>query len=200
VTFALGVFDLFTYLVPGSLYLALGGYLTVRLGWVDPAVFASPGLALVVAALLLGYLLGYLAYPVGELANKLVPRQRRRNPIEEFRRRVPSAANRDYLTADRFLLLAGVQLHDRDAAADVNRTRATGLMLRNSAPPVLLGGVVALVTVVVGPNRLFAACCAVLLAAAAPALVAQARRLAHMASMKTLELSFWLPDVDERYR
>ena len=35
--FAVGIFDLFTYTIPGSLYLGFFSYLGFRLHWVDPA-------------------------------------------------------------------------------------------------------------------------------------------------------------------
>jgi hypothetical protein len=201
VNITVGIFDLFAYSVPGALYLALLGYLGFRLDLVEPAAVAGvPGVLLVIAVVLLSYLLGYLAYPVGALANRLLPRRRRRDPRAEFRRRNPAARDRDYVDADPFLLLSGLQLHDVDVSAEVVRLRASGLMLRNSAPPLLFAAIVAVVDVFAGPRPLVAAVSAVLFAAVSVVLLAQGRKIGHWASIKTLELCFWLPDLDERVR
>lgn len=41
---------------------------------------------------------------------------------------------------------------------------------------------------------------AVLLGAGFCSLIVQGRRLGHWASLKTLELCFWIPDIDEKCR
>jgi hypothetical protein len=93
-----------------------------------------------------------------------------------------------------------VQRHDTDVAAEVTRLRAAGLMLRNSAPPVMPGFVAAIGELILGRNPVLAAGSAVLLAVGSFSLIIQGRRFGHWASLKTLELCFWLPDVDERFR
>jgi len=216
VTLAIGIFDLFTYTIPGSLYLAFFGYLGARLHWIDPgAVGRAPVLLLGLAIVVASYLLGYLAYPLGEAANQVLPQRHERRPHDEsshnessrgessrkeFLKQNPAAHGRGYIGVDPFLLLSAVQLHDNNAAIEVTRLRACGLMLRNSAPPLMLGFVAALVEVVVGPNPVFAAGCAVLFAVWACSLIIQGRRLRNWANLKTLELCFWLPDIDERCR
>lgn len=201
VNIAVGIFDLFAYSVPGSLYLTFLGYLAFRLNVAEPAaVFGVPGVLLLIGVVLLSYLLGYLAYPLGAVANRLVPRLRHRDPRAEFLGRTPAARGRDYVRADPFLLVGALQLHDREAATEVLRLRATGLMLRNSAFPLVVAAVAGVVEAFAGPRPLIAVCCAVLFAVASVALVTQGRKLGHWASMKTLELCFWLPDVDERFR
>lgn len=198
---AVGVFDLFAYSVPGSLYLTFLGYLVFRLDIAEPAaVFGLPGVLLLIAAILLSYLLGYLAYPLGALADRLVPQRRKRDPRAEFLRRSPSAKDRDYVRADPFLLLAALQLNNLDAGTEVIRLRATGLMLRNGAPPLLVGAIASVVEVFVGPRPLVATGCAVLLAVISLVLVTQGRKHGRWASIKTLEMCFWLPDIDERFR
>ncbi|MEU4247764.1 hypothetical protein AB0F15_10165 [Amycolatopsis sp. NPDC026612] len=199
-TFAIGIFDLFTYTISGSIYLAFLGYLVVRLHWVDIGALAGTPVPTLIVFVLLSYLLGYVAYPVGAVVNRVVPRRRERHPRQEFLRRVPTAQDRDYVQADPFLLLSALQLHDKDAAAEVTRLRASGLMLRNCAPPLALGFVAAIVELFLSRTPAMAAGCAVLLAVGFFSLIVQARRLSHWARMKTLELCFWLPDIDERYR
>ena len=196
-----GVFDLFTYAIAGGLYLALGGYVADRIGLVElSALNGVNGVLLVVGAVVASYLLGILGYPLGALLNRVVPRRRRETPRVEFRRRNPAARDREYVGADSFLLLAAVQVHDTELAADVNRLRASGLMARNAGPALALAGVTAVVEVFTGGRPWLAAGCAVVFGAASVLLVLQGRKLGHMASLKTLELCYWLPDIDERTR
>ena len=200
-TIAVGIFDLFAYSVPGSLYLTLLAYLAVRLGVVEPAALTGVNsVVLVAGAVLLSYLLGYVAYPLGAVAERVVPRRSPRDARAEFLRRVPAARGREYVHADTHLLLSGVQLHDLEASSEVTRLRASGLMLRNSAPPLAAAAVVAIVEAVAGRSPVLAGACAVVLAVTSLVLVAQGRKLSRWASMKTLELCFWLPDVDSRFR
>lgn len=201
VTFAVGIFDLFTYAIPGSLYLAFFAHVIARLHLLGGGAMAgTPAWLLVVFVVLLSYLFGYLAYPAGAAANRIVPRRRERNPSQEFLRRVPTSEGRDFVNADKFLLLSALELHDKDVAVAVTRLRAAGLMLRNSAPPLALGFGAAVVELFVGRNPALAAGCAVLLLGGFVAFIVQARRLAHWAAMKTLELCYWLPDIDDRCR
>jgi hypothetical protein len=201
VTIAVGIFELFTNAIPGSLYLAFFSYVASRAHWIDlAAVTRAPVFLLAVAVVLISYLLGYLAYPVGDLANKVVPKRRERRPIKEFLRRNPAAENREYVNADAFLLLAGLQLHDKEVAADVTRLRASGLMLSSCAAPMLLASVAAIVELFIGRSPGFASVCAVFFLAAFFALVVQGRRLGYWARLRTLEVGFWLPDIDEKFR
>jgi hypothetical protein len=201
VTFAVGIFDLFTYTIPGSLYLAFFGYLAARVHWIDPgAVARTPTVLLLIVLVLLSYLVGFLAYPLGSVANRLVPRRRKRNTLQEFLRRVPAARGRDYVNADLSVLLAALQLHDKEVAIEVTRLRATGLMLRNSAPPLAFGFVAAIVELALWRHPVLAAGLTVLFGFGCFALIVQGRRFGHWAGLKTLELSFWLPDIDEQCR
>jgi hypothetical protein len=201
VSFAIGIFDLFTYAIPGSLYLAFLGYLAARLHWVDPAAAGrAPVVLLTIGVAVVSYLLGYVAYSVGERVERILPTWRRRRPREEFHRRVPAAAGREFVEADRFLLLSALQLHDKDVALEVTRVRANGLMLRNAAPPLLFGFAAAVVELVLGANPLLAIFAAVLCLGGFGSLIAQGRRLRHWAGLKTLELCFWLPEVDALLR
>jgi len=129
-----------------------------------------------------------------------VPRRRDRQPRKEFLNRVPAARGRAFVRADPSLLLGALQLRDKDVAAEITRLRATGLMLRNSAPALVLGFATALVEIFASGHPAPATAAGALFAAGAVALVVQGRRLGYWASLKTLELAFWLPDVDEQTR
>lgn len=198
--FVVSLFDLLTYAIPGSLYVAFLGYLAARLHWIDFDLLSrTPAWLLVGGVVVLSYLLGYLTYPLGWMTNRVVPRRRVRRPRQEFLERVPAARNRDYVRADSFLLLSAIQLHDKDAAIEVLRNRAAGLMLRNSAPASVLGFVAAIVELIVGRSPLLATGSAVLFVAGFFGLIVQGRRLGYWASLKTLELCFWLPHVEDRF-
>jgi hypothetical protein len=72
-------------------------------------------------------------------------------------------------------------------------------MLRNAAPPLMLACVVAIAELFFGSKPALAAGCAALFALGFFSLIVQGRRLDHWAIMKTLELCFWLPDIDEKF-
>ncbi|WP_181771446.1 hypothetical protein [Amycolatopsis pittospori] len=197
--FAIGVFDLFAYTIPGALYVAFFGYLGAKLHILTAATVGGvPTVVMVVVIVVLSFLLGYLAYPLGEALERIVPRRRNRNPAEEFVRRMPSAEGRAFLKESPHLLVGALQLHDKDLAVDVARLRASGLMVRNCAPPLLFGAIAAIVEIFAGKHPFIAAGMAVLLLFASLTLVSQGRKLGLWAGLKTLELCFWLPEIDEK--
>ncbi len=198
-TFAIGIFDLFTYTIPGSLYLALLSYVAIRVSWIEPGMITSaPTVLVVIVLVLLSYLVGYLAYPLGATVNELLPARRERLAGQEFVRRVPAAGGREYVNADPALLLSGLQLHDMDAAVEVTRLRATGLMLRNSSPPLALAAIAGIVELFASRHPVLAAVSAVVFGVASVILIVQGRRLRHWANLKTLELCFWVPELDAK--
>ncbi|ANN22179.1 hypothetical protein SD37_32740 [Amycolatopsis orientalis] len=197
--FVIGVFDLFAYTIPGALYVAFFGYLGTKLHILTAASIGGvPTVVLVVVIVVLSFLLGYLAYPLGDAMERIVPRRRQRNPAEEFLRRMPSAGDRAFVRENPHLLLGALQLHDKEVAGDVTRLRASGLMVRNCAPPLLFGAIAAIVEIFAGKHPFLAAGIAVLLMFASITLIAQGRKLGLWAGMKTLELCFWLPEIDEK--
>nr|WP_042191834.1 hypothetical protein [Kibdelosporangium sp. MJ126-NF4]CEL20318.1 hypothetical protein [Kibdelosporangium sp. MJ126-NF4]CTQ97544.1 hypothetical protein [Kibdelosporangium sp. MJ126-NF4] len=200
-TIAVGFFELFTYAIPGSLYLTLFTYVAARAQWIDlVAVMRTPSVLLIIGLVLVSYLLGYLAYPVGDFAHKLVPNRRDERAAETFLRRNPAAKDREYVRADPFLLLTGIQVNDNELASDVNRSRATGLMLRNCAPPLLFAAIIAIVELFTGRSPGLAVTCAVIFFVGFVGLIVQGRKLARWAHLRTLEVAFWLPDIDEKFR
>ena len=195
-----GVFDIFTYAIAGGLYLALAGYVADRLGLVDLAVLGNAnGVLILIGAIVLSYLCGILGYPLGATMNKLIPGNRG-HARAEFLRRNPAARDRAFVHADSFLLLSAIQVYDMEAATEVNRLRASGLMGRNSGPALALAALTALVEVFTSGHPVLALLCVAVFAPASVLLVLQGRKLSYMAGMKTLELCFWLPDIDDRLR
>jgi hypothetical protein len=196
----LGVFDIFTYAVPGSLYLTLLAYISARLGWIDLVkIFHTNTTFVLIAAALGCYLVGHISYPLGRMAGRIVPgwRKNMEDARREFVARVPSAKGRPFLLADRSILQAAVEVRQESTALEIIRLRAVGLMLRNSAPAFILGSVVALSEIVASRAPWFAACCFVTFLLAAAGSLWQSAILTHWANMKTLDLSFWIPNIDK---
>ncbi|MBV2353323.1 hypothetical protein KUM39_02925 [Streptomyces sp. J2-1] len=204
-TLTIGIFDLFTYAVPGAVRLSLILYVLDRLGVTDPGSLATvPSALLIIGGAVASHLLGHLTYPLCAVLDKLAPRWNRSvdDARTEFTARVPEARDRPFVHADFSLLLAAVELHDKSATGEITRLRGLALMLRNStlalAPGFAL--IVALVETGAGPQHALAGCCAALLLAALVAALPEGRRVRHLDRLKTLELAFWTPDIDENPR
>lgn len=199
-TFAVSIFDLFSFAVPGALQLSIVVYVLGRLGVVDlSTVAAMPTVVLVVGAMVASYLLGRLCHPLGVQLERLLPRWRLSPDAarREFLTRVPQAQDRPYVRADPALLLAAAETHNKEAAGEIGRMRAQSLMLRNTALALTLAVVVALVELIVGGHRLLAGCCAALLLIAAMSVMQEGRKLWYVSRLKTLEICFWIPNIDQ---
>ena len=199
-TFAVSIFDLFSFGIPGALQLSILVYVLDRLGVVHFSTVVSLPTALLVTGVVVGsYLLGRLWHPLGTQLERLVPRWHLSPEAarREFLGRVPQAQGRSYVHADPALLLAAAEMRDKDAAGDIVRMRAQSLMLRNTALALALAVVVALVELAVGDHRLPAGGGAVLLLLAALGAMREGRNLWHVSRLKTLELCFWIPGIDQ---
>lgn len=199
-TFAVGIFDLFCFVIPGALQLSVLVYVVSRLGLVELSAVSTMPLALLVAgAVVASYLLGRVCHPLGAQLERLLPRWRlsQEAASREFLVRVPQAQGRPYVHADPALLLAAAEARDKSAAGEIGTMRAQSLMLRNVALALALALVVALVEVIVGGHRLLAGASAALLLVAALGTMREGRKLWHVSRLKTLEICFWLPDIDQ---
>jgi hypothetical protein len=200
---ALGIFDIFTYIVPGSIYSALFTYLLVRLGWLEiPPVAQINTTLVVIIGLILAYLIGHITYLAGRALRHLL-RARYVDFAEartEFLRRVPTAAGRPFVTAERSVVLAGIEVNQPAPAIEIARLRAVGLMLRNCTPALLLSSFVALAEVYFsGVPVMGLSVFAFFLIAAAGSYI-QSQQLTHWADLKTLEVAFWIAELDDRLR
>ncbi|RCG18202.1 hypothetical protein DQ392_15485 [Streptomyces reniochalinae] len=198
-TLAVGIFDLFTYGIPGALHLSLIIYVLARLNIIDLASLASaPSVLQVIGAAVASYLLGHLAYPLSALLDKMAPRWNWGvvHARREFVARVPEARDRAFVHADTSVLLAAVELHDKEAAGEITRLQGVALMLRNSALALVFALVVAMIELVVGPARVLAGICAALLLVSLTAAIRHGRRVRHWDRLKTLEICFWIPGID----
>ncbi|MBQ0862285.1 hypothetical protein ACH4RA_02405 [Streptomyces smyrnaeus] len=200
-TLAVGIFDLFTYGIPGALHLSLIIYVLARLNLIDLASLASaPSVLQVVGAAVASYLLGQLAYPLSALLDKVAPRWNWSidHARREFVARVPESRERAFVRADTSLLLAAAELHDKEAAGEITRLQGVALLLRNSALALVFALAVAVLELVLGTARLPAGGCAALLLVSLIAAIRHGRRVRHWDRLKTLEICFWIPDIDDR--
>jgi hypothetical protein len=198
----LGVFDLLAYAIPGSLYLAVFAYASHRAGWIDaPSLLELPTLLLVIAVAVAAFLTGQASSPLGSMIDRINPFGPTDLPEEakeEFLRRNATAAPRRFLQSDPFTLLAALEANDNEAAAEVSRLRATGLMLSRSVPPLALGVVTALVETFTGRLPLFAGLTGLVLALVAVGCLHQSVTFHKWAIIRTYELSYWNDDMDAR--
>lgn len=198
---SLGIFDVFTYTIPGSLYLSLIAYVADRLGWLSLGQLRSvPTIILVGGIVVASYVLGFIADPV---AAQLDHRMRFWKALQDtsvrdlFARRVPGAADRVCVDSDPHFLLSAVEMKDKDAALEISRLRAVGLMLRNCSTAFLGACIVSVVEAAAGEQVPAAILCAAGFAAAMFSSLWQGKRLREWAKMKTLEICYWIPGIDE---
>jgi hypothetical protein len=198
-SFALSVFDVFAYTLPGSLYLTLAAYVVARLGWFDLSewVAANPFPSFVIGGIV-AFVVGHVSYGAGRWLDHRLPVRRGREADATrrlFLARCPQAAGRPFLDTDSFLLYTRIQLASPDVGLEIARLRSTGLMLRHSAPPLFAATAVALVEVGAGDHRLAALAAAVALALSTYGSVARGRELGQWAHLKTYEVAYWLDDA-----
>lgn len=200
-SFALSVFDVFAYGIPGSLYLGviLYGLWRAGLGDVLASVLANEVLAILAVAGA-SYLLGHATYGIGrwisrrfEVTAGTLARAR-----AMMLDRIPRDRGRSFLERDPSLLLAGLQLKHPDAAAEVSRLRASGVMLRNCAPAFLLIVVAAMEETILGSYRWQAAAIAGIAIGLAVSCALRGAELSTWAFMKTFELAYWGVPVRKR--
>lgn len=198
---ALGVYEIFAYSVPGSLYLALILYVLGRTSPLDVGQLLSANTPLtVLATVLVSFLLGHITYLPRRLLDRRLSRWMggRRSARDEFRRRVPAARDQRWVDADPFLILRGIELEAAESATEISRLRATGIALRSAGFALLLAAIIAAIELAVGTNRPLAAAALVFFPAASVSAFRAGFTLSHWATLRTLEVAFWLPAVAAR--
>ena len=199
-TFALGIYDLFTYSIPGFLYFSVFGYVAVRADWINVSlkdVKDVPSLLLVIGVAIICYLVGHVTIPAGKLVDRFLYRRwHQEDAVRGFIAAVPGSEGRPYLRHGLQLLQTKVELTNREVAAEISRLRAVGLMLRNCSVPIILGVVCALTELAIGREKGLGAALAVLLAGFAAGAVWQGQLMRHWANLKTFELAYWDDQVD----
>ena len=199
VNLSLGVFDIFAYAVPGSLYLALGAYIAGRLEWIDVGqLLHVPTVILAGGIIVLSYLLGFVTYPLASSMDRALRLRKHSNDARtDFLARVPSAQNRPYVHSDMALLKGAVEVFEMAAGQEISRLRAVGIMTRNCSIPLIAACVVSIATAGDGIRPAVSAICALVFASAAAAAIWQARRFRHWSNLKTLEICYWIAEIDE---
>ncbi|HEY3143233.1 MAG TPA: hypothetical protein VGJ86_18990 [Acidimicrobiales bacterium] len=195
---SLSIYDVFASAIPGSLYLVASVYLGVRFGWIGVADLAGLDTTVAVAgAVVASYLLGQV---LGSSLRWVVERGDlwAISPIEvreTFRRRNPSVAARPFVDANPFTLLAGLRQVSPEAASEVDRARAGGIMLRSTSPAFLIGAVISFVEAIAA-GRLAPVVVGVALLVLAALSLYEGQKRAMWAQMHTYECAVWMPEVD----
>jgi len=99
-----------------------------------------PSIVLTAGLLIASYLLGWASEPLAQALTRAAQFRAASNDElarKAFTENVPGAAGRPFAQADNYLLLAVAEIHAQDAATEVSRMRAAGLMLRNCSVPFL---------------------------------------------------------------
>jgi hypothetical protein len=196
----LSIFDLFAYAIPGSLYLSVLAYVLNRTGWLDFSATSNLNTTvLLVTAAIASYLAGHITYELGRALNFRLPRwEGAMSSIREtFLARVPPEPGRVIVQAHPSILLAAAEIRAKEAAVEISRLRAGGLMLQNSVPALLLAFVIALFEAIAGNRKLFAVYCSVLLLLAVFAAIFHGRRLQQWTISKTWEIAYWVVSIEE---
>jgi hypothetical protein len=197
---SLGIFDLFATAIPGSLYLVGALYLGIRWDWIDGGDLADLDTAFAIGGTVVGsYLLGHVFAPLLRQAIEMVPlwRQGPDAARREFLARNPDLAGRSFVELNPFTLLAGLRQHSNDAAAEVDRSRAIGLMLRSTSPAFVVGAVIAATEGVCGGEWVPGLVVGVALLAMSGLALREGRKFSHWALIHTYECAAWIPGVDE---
>ncbi|OHV31347.1 MULTISPECIES: hypothetical protein [Pseudofrankia] len=196
---SLGVFDVFAYSTPGSLYLALLLYVLDRASWVDLGQVGDLNSTLLIAGgIIASYLLGQLTYAPRRFLGRRMPRWlgRGRSARREFLDRFPAAQSMAFVQVDPALVFAAIEVKAPDSAVEISRLRASGIALRNAGLAFLLSAGVAAVELIVGSERGLAAFCVGAFLVSFVGATRVGHELSRWAALKTLEVAFWLPDVE----
>ncbi|MCK9897810.1 hypothetical protein [Frankia sp. AgB32] len=196
---SLGVFDIFAYTVPGSLYLALLLYVLDRESWIDLGQVGDLNSTVLIAGgVVASYLLGHLTYAPRRFLGRRMPRWL--NPggsaSREFLDRFPAAESMAFVRVDRAVVFAAIEVKAPDSAVEISRHRASGIALRNAGLAFLLSAGVAVVELVVGHERGLAGFCVGAFLAGFVGATRAGHELSRWAALKTLEVAFWLPDIE----
>ena len=125
---SLGVFDVFTNMVPGSLYLSVllfvaDGTHLIRL----QSLKDVPSVVLFAGLLIASYLAGWATEPLAHVLNRATQRRhqsaRDQQARQAFARNMPGASARPFVEADIYLLLTAAEIHAPDAATEISRLR-----------------------------------------------------------------------------
>ncbi|SNQ51256.1 conserved membrane hypothetical protein [Frankia canadensis] len=196
---SLGVFDIFAYSVPGSLYLALLLFVLDQAGWADLGQIGDLNATLlIVGGILASYLLGHLTYAPRRFLGRRLPQWLHPGPgaRQEFLDRYPPAQAMAFVRVDPAVVFAAVEVKAPDSAVEISRLRASGIALRNAGFAFLLAAVVALVELAAGPERGLVGFCVAAFLVGFVGATRAGHELSRWAALKTLEVALWIPDIE----
>ena len=129
----LGVYDIFSRIVPGGFYLLVFYWLAVALGWVklDPTALNEIGIVPSIGLVVLAYILGTGMGRIGSAWHHIFKKRGLSSRVlEKFREE-----NKDwefiFKDKDWPILRAYIRLHNPDIANVIDRNNALSIMLRN---------------------------------------------------------------------
>src|SRR5687767_7866388 len=130
----LGIYDIFSRIVPGGFYMAAFIQFAVVMGWVvfDWAGLQSvellPSLALAFAA----YVVGAAMDPIASRWHRLFKKRGMSNRVlQQFKEKHADYWTFDFEDKDWTMLRAYIRIHNLDVAGDIDRDNAMCIMLRN---------------------------------------------------------------------
>jgi hypothetical protein len=198
VNLSFGIYDFFVGIIPGALYLAVGVYLALRFGWVgtDDLTGLNTALALT-GGMVVAYLLGQLVAPSLMVLTDRLPLWRSTHADAQavFARRNPGLADRPYISSNIHTLYAAVHMAAPTLGERIDRSRATGIMLRSIVPAGFIAAAIALVEAALGPTQLGLGAAGALVGMALLALK-EGRKFGLWARLSTLEAAAFVPDAD----
>ncbi|MEM8643038.1 MAG: hypothetical protein AAGG51_30105 [Cyanobacteria bacterium P01_G01_bin.54] len=134
-----GVYDFFSYVVPGSVIVFAVLYLLAKLNAlpIDPQNISTPEFFILIGT---AYLLGFVVDVVSKPWRKIFsPKDTQGKVIREFSSRYPAFTAILHET-DWYVFLSFIKRYSLDIARDVEQNNATSIMLRNSSFSVLFLG------------------------------------------------------------
>lgn len=130
----LGVYEIFSRILPGGLYLAAVGQLLYMLGILrfEPATFNELPLLYSVGILLAAYIIGGAMDRLAIVWFRLfAPRGTHKRIFQQIRAQYGKRWQLDFSGDDWNLLLAHIRTRDFELAAEIDRYNAVSIMLRN---------------------------------------------------------------------
>jgi hypothetical protein len=198
-SFTLGVFDVFGSTVPGAAYLSVLAYVLNRLGWTEPFRPLLGNTTLVVIGFaVLSYATGMVTYGMARWVSRALSRHEpRERAVAFFLANCPAAAGRPFVSTDKFLLLAKIEMLSPEAANEISRVRAGATMLRGLIIPAGLASLACLVDFAVPDHEPGLLPAAAVFAGISLLAHRRALEMATWAHQSTLERAYWIPEIDQ---
>ncbi len=192
--FRLGVFDVFANAVPGAVILTVGSYVGWRTYGLDVGeILEQNAVVLVVLGFTASMITGILIFPLARRVVKHIwpDEQMEQQVVAEFRRRSPAHADSEFVLANKYFLLRGLQAGGVQGVEVIEKYRADGILLRNTAIGFALASITAAVEVFTSTRPVPAAISCLALALATYHALRESNRRSHWAHSSTLDFAAW---------